>query len=120
MAGRVVWTAIVAAFVAVAVAAVVTIVRENTASASGEAEGAADAVVMEKLTFAPDVLAVARGAEVTFTNDDVAPHTVTADDGSVDSGLLNPGQAFVLVVNEPFTYHCALHPSMTAEIQLEG
>ena len=50
---------------------------------------------------------------VTWTNLGSGPHTVTADDGSFDSGPLVPGTCF----SQPFptaglvTYHCALHPA---------
>jgi plastocyanin len=63
---------------------------------------------------------VAKGTEVRFINDDTAPHTVTADADGTDSGTLGPGTTFPFVVQEPFSYHCAIHPSMTAEIRLNG
>ena len=72
------------------------------------------------LKFAPATLTVAKGTEVQFINDDTAPHTVTADDSSIDSGTLGPGTSFPFVVQKPFSYHCAIHPSMTAEIRLNG
>jgi plastocyanin len=115
---RVVWTGIVAGFAAIAIMAVVVIVRENTGGA--EAIGDGSTVVMARIAYNPATLTVPRGASVTFDNQDVAPHTVTADEGPIDSGLLDPGKAFELVVEEPFTYHCEVHPSMTAEILLEG
>ena len=123
---RVAWTILVPFCLLLAVLSVVVIVKENVSSGepvtavSATADDAAPTVVMEKLAFGPGTLVVARGAEVLFDNKDVAPHTVTADEGDQDSGIIDPGSAFRLLVNEPFTYHCAIHPSMTAEIQLEG
>jgi plastocyanin len=104
-----------------ALLAVVTIVREN----SGGTEVAAaaeqtDTVEMAGTKFAPAEITVARGAEITFDNNDVAPHTVTADDGSTDSGIIDPGKAFKLTVNDAFAYHCEVHPSMKATVRLEG
>jgi plastocyanin len=116
--GRAVWTVIVAFFAALLVAAVTVIVRENTGGAAAEPGG--DTVVMARIAYNPRKLTVPRGATVTFDNQDVAPHTVTADQDGVDSGLLDPGKAFTVVVEEAFTYHCEVHPSMTAEILLEG
>jgi plastocyanin len=102
--------------------AIVTIVRENSAGdAVAAATGAdTDTVQMAGTKFSPSELTVARGSVVTFDNDDVAPHTVTADDGSADSGVIDPGKAFELTVNDALTYHCEIHPSMTATIALEG
>lgn len=114
---RVIWTGIVGLFAAIAIAAIVVIVRENTGGAEAVGD---DTVVMARIAYNPGVLTVPRGTQVTFDNEDVAPHTVTADEGPVDSGLLDPGKAFQLVVEDAFTYHCEVHPEMKAEILLEG
>jgi plastocyanin len=117
---RAIWTILVPFCVALAIIAVVVIVRENTRSEAAPSAEQASAVVMEKLAFSPKALTVARGTEVLFDNKDVAPHTVTADEGDQDSGIIDPGSAYRLTVNEPFAYHCNIHPSMTATIELEG
>lgn len=110
-------------FAAIAVAAPVKIVREQTED-DDQPTGVAAAqpvVKMQGLKFAPGTLTIRRGTTVTFDNDDVAPHTVTeAGGGAVDSGLLNPGQSFDLVVDEPLEYFCAVHPSMNASVELTG
>ena len=51
---------------------------------------------------------------------DAVPHTVTADDKSVDSGVLGPGKTFKVAVSKSFAYHCEIHPSMKAKIELAG
>src|SRR5438132_13439066 len=122
-ASRVVWSLLVAFVVALAIVAVAVMVRANTNTGGGADTGGAKTqarVLMVRISFAPAKLTVRRGAEVIFENKDVAPHTVTADDRSIDSGLLNPGKAFRLVVTKPFTYHCEVHPSMKAKILMEG
>jgi plastocyanin len=127
-ASRIAWAVLVPFCIVLALIAVVVIVRENTSSAAdtvsavaaSNSDEAPPTVVMEKLAFSPATLTVRRGAEVLFENKDVAPHTVTADEGARDSGIIDPGSAFGLVVEEPFAYHCAIHPSMTAKIELEG
>lgn len=56
---------------------------------------------------------------VRVENIDGAPHTVTARDGSFDTGILQPGEAGEITLPaEPGTYEffCALHPSMAATI----
>jgi plastocyanin len=115
---RVVWTGIVALFAAIAILAVVVIIKENTLPA--RAATGATSVVMARIAYNPPTLTVRTGTKVVFDNADVAPHTVTADDGSIDSGLLSPGKAFEVVVDKPFAYHCEVHPSMKAQIELEG
>ena len=133
MAQRVAWTAIVGLFALLLVLAPAKIVREQreadepldtepAAATGGNGKQAATGtlVTMESLKFVPATLVVDKGASVRFENKDLSPHTVTAKDGSVDSGTLNPGQSFDLVVEEPFDYVCTIHPSMRASVELSG
>lgn len=48
---------------------------------------------------------------ITISNDGALPHTFTAVDGSFDSGNLEPGQDFELIVDKPGIYQvfCTLH-----------
>lgn len=48
---------------------------------------------------------------ITISNDGALPHTFTAVDGSFDSGNLEPGQDFELILDEPGIYQvfCTLH-----------
>ena len=53
-----------------------------------------DPVTISDFKFNPQPPAVKSGARVTVTNDDSAPHTVTADDGqSFDTGTLDQGSS---------------------------
>ena len=66
-------------------------------------------------------LMVELGTTVTWTNNDQAmPHTVTAVDGSFDSGQLSAGQAFSFTFDKPgeFEYYCTLHPWMRAKVEV--
>ena len=122
---RAVWTVLVLMFAAMAVAGPLQLIR-FAGDSGGEkpsgpgADPGGNRVGMAGLAFSPAELTVARGTEVLFDNDDAAPHTVTSGDGAVDSGILNPGKAFRLVVNQPITYSCSIHPSMTAKVLLLG
>ena len=72
-------------------------------------------VRMENFAFAPANIIVDVGTTVTWTNDDVVPHTVTSDDGDeLDSELLNPGDTFSHTFDQPgeYRYHCTPHPNM--------
>ncbi len=89
----------------------------GAASGSGKvAASAATTVGMAGLKFSPGTLAVRKGATVVFNNNDTAPHTVTSLDGAIDSGVLNPGKSFSLVVTAGFNYKCSIHPFMTASV----
>jgi plastocyanin len=126
---RTLWMGIVLAYVALAVAGPVAMVRETildrgdgaTPGAAVAAEPGADGgttVVMAALKFAPATLTVPKGTTVLFDNQDVAPHTVTSDDAGVDSGVIGPGKSFELAVERSFDYVCSIHPSMRARINM--
>lgn len=62
---------------------------------------------------------VAPGATIEVTNLDDAPHTLTADDGSFDTGNLAANQAGTITAPSApgtYSYFCAIHPSMTSSI----
>jgi plastocyanin len=61
--------------------------------------------------FDPEVVRVAVGTEVEWQNSGRNPHTVTADDGSFDSGVLEHGQEFAHTFDTPgfFRFTCVLH-----------
>ncbi len=63
--------------------------------------------------FAPQIVRIEVGASVEWSNDGRAAHTVTADDGSWESGNLDPGQHFDRAFDEPgvYTYYCRYHGS---------
>lgn len=64
--------------------------------------------------YAPESLTVQVGDTVTWTNTGQAPHTVTADNGAFDSGIINPNDSWTYTASTPgtFTYLCTLHPTM--------
>jgi plastocyanin len=70
--------------------------------------------------FEPGTVSVPAGATVTWTNTGSRPHTVTADDGSFDSGRLDPGEQFSQTFDQPgtFTYHCGFHPEMQGTVDV--
>lgn len=61
--------------------------------------------------FRPMELTVTVGTEVVWTNAGQNPHTVTADDRAFDSGTLEPGQTFSVVLEEAgrVPYYCQIH-----------
>jgi plastocyanin len=75
-------------------------------------------VSIQDFFFEPDQLTVAPGTTVTWVNDGEEPHTSTADDGTWDSGTLQPGESFSFTFDDPgdYSYLCEIHPNMTATI----
>lgn len=74
--------------------------------------------------YCPANVTVAAGAEVVWTNSDLAPHTVTYDgpEGLVDSGTLAQGQTWSTRFGQPGTYryYCRFHPGMTGTIFVDS
>jgi plastocyanin len=75
---------------------------------------ASSAVQITDGAFKPATLTVAQGDVVTWTNGGAMRHTVTADDGSFDSGPLSNGDAFGNLFDTPgtFAYHDSLDATM--------
>lgn len=80
---------------------------------------APDEVEIADFAFAPPEIHVRAGTEVTWTNTDPAPHTVTAD-GAFDSGTLDPNEAFSFRFESAgtFNYACLIHPTMRGTVHV--
>lgn len=79
-------------------------------------------VEIANFEFEPGTLTVAAGSTVTWTNNDTAPHTVTASDGSFDSGNIDPGEtfSFTFETEGTFDYVCSYHPGMAGSVTVTG
>ena len=73
---------------------------------------------IENFAFDPKQITAKVGESVSWKNDDGTTHTVTADDGSFDSGNLASDKTFSQTFDKAgtFKYHCALHASMTGTV----
>jgi plastocyanin len=80
--------------------------------------GGGTPVEMRAMAFAPNRIEIAAGATVEWTNRDQLEHTITADDGSWDSGPIVPGATWRHTFDQPGTYafHCTPHPFMTGVV----
>lgn len=77
-----------------------------------------DGVVIRNVTYNPTRLSVPAGREVVWVFDDNGlTHTVTADDGSFNSGRRTAGE-FRRVFAQPgeVAYHCELHARMKGKV----
>lgn len=88
------------------------------AAAAADAPAVEAAVAVDGMAFVPGSLRVRVGDRVTWTNADIVPHTVTASDGSFDSGPLPPGGRWSWTARSRGTvpYGCTYHPSMVGTL----
>jgi len=93
-----------------------------TPAATKEApQPAAKKVAIQGFAYGPGTVKVKAGDTITWTNDDSAPHTVTAKAGrDVDSGTLENGASFEFTPEQAGTieYFCAIHPDMVGTIEV--
>jgi len=96
----------------------VTVAAPPDPVASDPAVGGDVPVSIVDMVYAPATVEVTAGTTVRWTNDDSVIHTVTARDGSLNSGIMQTGAEFSLTFDEAgtFDYFCAVHPSMTARV----
>lgn len=69
-------------------------------------------ISMINMTFSPATKTVAKGAVVTWKNNDGYDHTVTSNDGiSFNSGTIGSGKtySYTASVAGTFDYHCTIH-----------
>lgn len=97
--------------------------KKETEASPGEAITSKEvAVTIQNFAFSPKTVTVKKGTKVTWTNQDVASHTVTSDTGSeLNSELLGKGESFshVFETSGTFAYHCTPHPNMQATVVVE-
>ncbi|MFF1729774.1 cupredoxin family copper-binding protein [Streptomyces sp. NPDC058247] len=87
-----------------------------SASVSSSESGKGEVrVTIKDFAFQPAELEVSPGTKITVTNEDSAPHTLTADDKSFDTGDLAQGEsATITAPSKPgsYSYICTVHPNM--------
>jgi plastocyanin len=76
-------------------------------------------VTIQNSSFTPSEVTVMVSGSILWANSDETVHTVTADDGSFDSGDLQPGATFGVTFNTvgPHRYHCKYHAEMTGVVK---
>jgi plastocyanin len=92
---------------------------ESETAPSGEAQKSEKVQIVE-FTYEPDPVVVQAGGKVIWQNEDTAPHTATADDGSFDTGIIEKGKLGSATFKEPgtFTYFCEVHPTMHGTVEV--
>jgi plastocyanin len=105
-------------------------VTESTTDASSGASGSAPApsgeaaraekVEIVDFAYDPDPVTVQVGGKVIWLNQDSAPHTATAEDGSFDTGTLEQGKLKSETFKQAGTYAyiCEIHPDMQGTVEV--
>lgn len=86
----------------------------------GRAGGHAHTVLIENMSFEPQVLVVHRGDRITWVNKDLFPHTVTSAAGKFDSHEIAPDASWTYVARKAGEYHyvCSLHVTMKGVLEV--
>ena len=103
-------------------AAILFISCSKSYNSGSNSAPAAASVSIKNMAFNPASLSLTAGATVTWTNSDTTIHTVTADDGSFNSGNIAIGATYSRVFNTAgiVSYHCTIHPEMTGKVVVTG
>lgn len=113
-----------AAAAVVLVAIGVTGCGDDDDTSTGDGGGTTPPGVVVAEDFSLTDLTVAPGEEFTLDNQGEAPHTLTADDGSFDTGDVAAGsQSDPLTAPDEagsYAFHCEIHPAMKATLTVEG
>jgi plastocyanin len=90
------------------------------AAAPAEAAPHRAAVYVQFSAYGPSQLDVLPGTTVLWSNVSSRTHTVTAYDGTFDSGHLEPEARFSVTFARPgaYQYHCSIHTSIKGEIDV--
>jgi plastocyanin len=78
-------------------------------------------VKIDNFAFAPAVITVKPGTQITWTNADDIPHTVVGDNKAFKSKVLATGEKFTLTAGKTgtYSYSCSIHPNMTGKVVVE-
>ena len=91
----------------------------NAPAPSGAAPRAAKVEIVD-FVYGPDPVTVQAGGKVIWLNQDSAPHTATAEDGSFDTGTLEEGKLKSETFKRAGTYEyiCQIHPDMHGTVEV--
>lgn len=78
-------------------------------------------VRIKSFRYRPESIQVRAGGRVTWIDEDEAPHTATAENGSFDTDRLDTGERSTMTFADPGTYryYCVYHRFMQAVVNVE-
>lgn len=90
----------------------------NTSAVESDQAVPTNAVSIKNMSFSPKVITIPVGATVHWNNNDGVAHTVTADDGSFDSGSIAGKASFthLFATAGTYKYHCSIHSGMAGTV----
>jgi plastocyanin len=96
----------------------VDVASPGPAASPGASVAPSASVTLADRAFDPTSVEVPVGGSVDWSNLDVEGHTITAVDGSFDSGVVGPGEAYsaTFEIAGTYDYLCAIHPEMQATV----
>ncbi len=89
--------------------------QDNATSDSSSSGTSSATVNITNMLFTPSQVTIQKSDTVTWTNNDSADHTVTADTGNgPKSETITPGSTYSYTFDEvgSFQYHCSFHSAM--------
>ena len=96
-----------------------------TPTSSSQATGSTEAPLTGSVTvsvasfkYSPAAVVVKKGAVIHFVNNDLAGHSLTADDSSFDTDIIGKDATKDVTMNTVGTFkvHCKAHPSIQATV----
>ena len=75
--------------------------------------------VLQHYVFVPSTIHARPGQTLTVYNSDQLVHRIVADNGSFDTGVMNPGSSFTVKAGQAGTtvsYHCVLHTRVKGQV----
>jgi plastocyanin len=84
--------------------------------------GALPKGVLQHYVFVPSTIHAQTGDTVTVYNYDQLIHRIVADDGSFDTGVMNPGASFTVkagAAGSVISYHCTIHSRVKGSIVVD-
>jgi plastocyanin len=98
---------------------------DDSASSGGAVAPSGDAVrsaevEIEDFAYHPDPVTIEEGGKVIWKNRDSAPHTATAEDGSLDTGTIEEDKLKSESFKQSGTYRyvCSIHPQMHGTVEV--
>lgn len=118
MKRKIFFTNILAFVVLLAAACSPSVSNPTGNDAPGANTGQEVKVAISNFSYDPKDLEVKVGTTVIWTNLDNVEHTVTANDGSFDSGLFGKDATFSYTFQTAgsFSYYCIPHPNMVGTV----
>jgi len=79
-------------------------------------------VSIENFAFVPQVVTIAPGDSITWSNNDGGPHAIAFKDGAAGSDTLFPGKSFSRTFDRQgsYEYFCSIHTYMTGRIEVRA